>query len=97
MVRKLLSIWIAVITIVATIVSPIGTKRALAAQSEAERVIKSIGIMKTDQGNLSDRNEIVTRSQFAQLLVNASTYKDMAWNKTNLSLYTDVQKNHWAD
>ncbi|HHU71105.1 MAG TPA: S-layer homology domain-containing protein [Clostridiales bacterium] len=96
MVRKLLSIWIAVITIVATIVSPIGTKRALAAQSEAERVIKSIGIMKTDQGNLSDRNEIVTRSQFAQLLVNASTYKDMAWNKTNLSLYTDVQKNHWA-
>ena len=96
MVRKLISIWIVLITIVVTIFSPIGTKEVSAAQSEAEGVIKSIGIMKTDQGNLSDHNEIVTRSQFAQLLVNASTYKGMVWNKTNLSLYTDVQKNHWA-
>lgn len=94
--RKLISICIIIATAAMVVFSPVSTKGAYAAQGEAEKVIKSLGIMKTDQGNLNEASETVTRAQFAQLLVNISSYKNITESKTNLSLYTDVSKNHWA-
>lgn len=94
--KKLISTAIVIATLAMIMFSPITTKEGSAAQSEAEKVIKSLGIMKTDQGNLNDPTKTVTRAQFAQLLVNISSYKDITEGKTNLSLYTDVSRKHWA-
>ncbi len=94
--KKSIALIIFVVTILTTIVSPTTTIKASAAQSEAEKIIKSTGIMKTDQGYLNDKNAIVTRAQFAQLLVNASFYKGKTANESNVSLYHDVPRKHWA-
>lgn len=94
--RRIISIGIVIATVAMMVFSPLWAKGAYAAQSEAEKVIKSLGIMKIDQGNLKDSSEIVTRAQFAQLLVNISSYKDITEGKSNLSLYTDVSRKHWA-
>ncbi|NLK27536.1 MAG: S-layer homology domain-containing protein [Clostridiales bacterium] len=94
--KKSIALIVIVVTILTTIVSPITTMQASAAQSEAEKIMRSTGIMKTDQGYLDNKTAIVTRAQFAQLLVNASFYKGKTTNESNVSLYHDVPKKHWA-
>jgi len=75
---------------------PIAANRISAKSDTVNQIMKSIGIMKTDQGYLSNGSDIVNRGQFAQLLVNASIYKGKVAKDTNVSLYGDVKQDYWA-
>lgn len=74
---------------------PISAKQVNAA-SKAEQVIDALGIMNTDQESNKESTEIVTRSQFAQMIVNLSIYKGKVAGKSNVALFRDVPRDHWA-
>lgn len=72
-----------------------GTKQALAA-GNAQKVIDALEIMKTDKGVISSDAAKITRAQYAQLLVNMSSLKDTIAVSSNVSLFSDVSRKHWA-
>ncbi|MDF2942508.1 MAG: hypothetical protein K0S01_1366 [Herbinix sp.] len=87
--------------LIALLLLPIGisaaeVKQVSAASNKAEKVINALGIMKTDKGIISEGTEKITRSQYAQLLVNLSDLKDATAVSSNVSLFGDVSKKHWA-
>ncbi|HHV11043.1 MAG TPA: S-layer homology domain-containing protein [Clostridiales bacterium] len=75
--------------------APAAEAKASAA-GRASEVIKAIGVMETDQGSTSSGTDIVTRSMFAQMLINLSTLKDNASSESNVTLFKDVKKTYWA-
>lgn len=54
------------------------------------QVIEALGIMETDGGQSKDSDALVTRGEFAQMLVNMTTYKDTVNAVSNLRLFNDV-------
>jgi hypothetical protein len=72
-----------------------GTKQAYAA-TRAQKVVDALDIMVTDKGEISRDAAKITRAQFAQLLVNMSSFKDTAAISSNVTLFSDVSKKHWA-
>ncbi len=66
------------------------------ASTEAEKIIGALDIMKTDQGELDTNAAQITRAQYAQLLVNMSSLKGKVAVSSNISLFSDVSKKHWA-
>jgi hypothetical protein len=94
--KKLLSALLAVLIVVMTIASPANTVQAATSTSNAIKVIDTLGIMKTDKGDLSVGTTKVTRAQFAQMLINTSTYKGKVSAESNVSLFNDVSKKYWA-
>lgn len=62
----------------------------------AQKVITEMGIMETDKGSSNEINSKVTRGEFAQMLVNLSSMKDTVTASSNVSLFSDVSKKHWA-
>jgi hypothetical protein len=77
-------------------ISAVGVKQVSAATNKAEKVISALGIMKTDKGIISKDTTKITRSQYAQLLVNMSSLKDSIAVSSNVSLFRDVPKSHWS-
>ncbi|NLP34037.1 MAG: S-layer homology domain-containing protein [Clostridiales bacterium] len=94
--KKMIAFLIIAVGLFASVINPVTIGRASAKTYSAQQLMKSLGIMRTDKGYLSNEAENVSRSQFAQLLVNASTYKEKISRETNVSLYSDVPKEHWA-
>lgn len=94
--KKFIAWLIIASSLLMTLSSSTSVSRVSAKSDNASQIMKTIGIMKTDQGYLSVASDIVSRGQFAQLLVNASSYKGKVAKETNVSLYGDVQKDHWA-
>ncbi len=72
-----------------------GLKQTYAA-TNAQKVIDALDIMVTDKGKISTDATQITRAQYAQLLVNMSSLKDTVAVSSNVSLFSDVSKKHWA-
>lgn len=62
----------------------------------AAEVINALSIMNTDQGNADAAAPVVTRAQFAQMMVNLSTLKEDVTSESNVSIFSDVKKYYWA-
>lgn len=56
----------------------------------ASQVIDVLGIMDTDGQTNTNPGDLVTRAEFAQMLVNLSKYKDTVSATTSISLFKDV-------
>ncbi len=93
--RKVTAFIMAAVLLLPIPISAQGTRHAQAA-SNAQKVIDALEIMKTDKGEISPDTTKITRAQFAQLLVNMSSLKDAAAVSSNVSLYSDVSRKHWA-
>ncbi len=94
--RKLFNLLLAAVMLFLTAAAPFGTAEAASGTSNAEKVIQALGIMDTDQGNSNSPTQQVTRAQYAQMLVNMSSYKERVSAESNVSLFSDVSKNYWA-
>lgn len=92
MIKKVLLILLAVITI--TVMIPTnGIVFAKSADSEyATKVLDTLGIIRND--GQSDLTKYVTRAEFAKMLIDLSTYKDSVNASTSKSLFKDVKKNY---
>lgn len=93
--RKIIALVLATFLLIPTTLTASGTNQAFAASRNAEKVIKALNIMETDQGEIKSTVTKITRAQFAQLLVNISDQKEMI-AVSNTSLFKDVKKNYWA-
>ncbi len=93
--RKKLSLLLAVLLLITSLNLSLPVK-AKTSTVTAQKVITEIGIMDTDQGSTKLASSIVTRSEFAQMLVNLSSMKDTVTAASNISLFRDVSKKHWA-
>lgn len=93
--RKGLAIMLVAAMLLSTGVPGAGFRQAYAA-TNAGKVIEALDIMETDQGNIKTDAAQITRAQYAQLLVNMSSLKDSVAESSNVSLFGDVSKKHWA-
>lgn len=83
------------LTLIISMICPSAQTQVNAASRAAE-VINAIGIMDTDKGNTDVGTDEVTRARFAQMLVNMSTLKEDVSSESDVSLFSDVKKTHWA-
>lgn len=93
--RKFIALGLSMTILLSTVLMPWHPKQVTAA-SKAEQVIDALGIMNTDQGKMRESTDTVTRSQFAQMLVNVSSHKGKVSSKSNVALFRDVPKDYWA-
>lgn len=93
--RKVIAFILVTVMLLPVTIPAIGTEQALAA-SNAQKVIDALEIMKTDKGVVSPEAAKITRAQYAQLLVNMSSLKDTVAVSSNVSLFSDVSRKHWA-
>lgn len=94
--KKLLALLLTVVVAITTITAPANLAQAATNTAKVDQVIEALGIMDTDKGNSDDQTVTVTRAQFSQMLINMSTYKDTVSAASNVSLFSDVTKKHWA-
>ena len=94
--RRIIALLLIALVLLPIGISAAGVKQVSAATNKAEKVISALEIMKTDKGTISAGTDKITRSQYAQLLVNMSTLKDTIAVSSNVSLFGDVPKKHWA-
>ncbi len=94
MLKKILSLLMAVVLVTASTTTIVKAQEVNT--NRASQVITALGIMKTDDEKTTKNKTEVTRAQFAQMLVNMSSYKNMVGNDTNITLFKDVSKKHWA-
>ncbi len=72
-----------------------GFRQAYAA-TNVGKVIEALDIMETDKGVIGTNVAQITRAQYAQLLINMSPLKDAVAVSSNVSVFRDVSKKHWA-
>lgn len=94
--KKLLKRILAVILVLISAILPMNTVIAANGANNAEKVINALDIMETDKGNGSSPSAKVTRGQYAQMLVNMSSFKEKVTSESNVSLFNDVSKKYWA-
>ena len=94
--KKLLTLLLAVVMILSTAFAPLNTVKAATGTGNAQKVITALGVMKTDKGNTTSLTAKVTRDQYAQMLVNISSFKGKVTAASNVSLFKDVSKKYWA-
>ncbi|MGB4657998.1 MAG: S-layer homology domain-containing protein, partial [Mobilitalea sp.] len=94
--RRMIAVLLALTILLPFGISAAGTQKAYAATSNAPKIMEALGIMTTDKGDISETTEKITRSQYAQLLVNMSSLKDITAISSNVSLFSDVSKKYWA-
>jgi len=94
--RRIIAVLLALTILLPFGLSASGTQQAFAATNNAPKIMEALGIMTTDKGDISETTEKITRSQYAQLLVNMSSLKDTTAISSNVSLFSDVSKKYWA-
>ena len=67
-----------------------------ASTTHIEDTIRALGIMTGDSSGNLNLNRIISRAEFAQMMVNASVYKDLDDVKSGVSLFKDVKHDFWA-
>ena len=67
-----------------------------ASTTHIEDTIRALGIMNGDSSGNLNLNRIISRAEFAQMMVNASVYKDLDDVKSGVSLFKDVKHDFWA-
>ena len=93
--QKKLALIVCLVLFVAVGLTPL-TQSRVSAASRASEVINAIGVMDTDKGSNTSLSSVVTRSRYAQMLVNLSSLKDGISSESNVSLFKDVKKSYWA-
>lgn len=76
------------VVMAATVVSPI-TADAASSYNMRKKVITTAGILSG-----KDDNRTISRAQFARMLVEASTYKTAISSQSNVSVFSDVDRNN---
>ncbi len=97
--------WLAVLTAL-TLVLSLGfstvstTFAASAANSTAEdsvvTLLASMGVLTAGSDGSYHLGNTITRAEFAKMLVEASTYKDLVAGTAKTSPFSDVKGSHWA-
>lgn len=99
--KKILSIVLVALVLVASIPPLTSTpayaaSNALASTQVISDTIRALGIMTGDtKGNLN-LNRLISRDEFAQMMVNASQFKDTDNVSGGTSVFKDVKYNYWA-
>ena len=93
--RKVIAFILVTILLLPVWMTEPGAKQVFAA-TKAQKAINALDIMKTDKGEINPETVKITRGQYAQLLVNMSSLKDTVAGSSNVSLFSDVSKKHWA-
>lgn len=94
MIKKMLSMLLAMIMIVAMIPADFVRAASITDSNYAEKVIKSLGIMETVVKKNGETSDYVTRAEYAQMLVNLSVYKDTVGTTTDMSVFQDVKRTY---
>lgn len=79
-----------VVVLMLSLFTPVA--KAEAAANTASLVVDTLELMDTDKAI----SKTVTRAQFAQILVNLSSYRGTTVTNVNVSLYPDVKSTYWA-
>ena len=90
---KKISLMLITALLIMNVLTPYTTSTAYASSSKAEQIVNSMDIMTTDLGDDHNGDDIVTRGEFAQMLLNLSG--EVA-SEANITLYHDVTKTYWA-
>jgi hypothetical protein len=61
-----------------------------------ENTIRALGIMNGDENGNLRLHFYVKRSEFAKMMVQASSFKDSVGGGSNTSIFSDVPYDHWA-
>lgn len=65
-------------------------------QQTVEQTIRIMGIITGDESGNMNLSGLVTRAQFAKMMVAASSYKDSVGGMAGVSPFKDVSYKHWA-
>ena len=96
MIKRVLSMILVTMLIVTIVPENTVIKAKSTNANYANQVINTLGIMKTDGEIVDNPQAVVTRAQFAQMLVNMSTFKDMISEGAHVSLFNDVKSTYPA-
>lgn len=64
--------------------------------TEKAQVVQLLEIMNGDENGNLKLDAPVTRAEFIKMVISATPYKSHAQSTGNVSLFTDVKKEHWA-
>ena len=79
-----------------SVMAPAPTFAADKTTAHIEETIRALGIMSGDSnGNLA-LNRLISRAEFAQMMVNASVFKDSDDVSSGTSIFKDVKYDYWA-
>ncbi len=65
-------------------------------QATVEQAVRLLGVMNGDENGDMNLEGLVTRAQFAKMMVAASSYKDSVGQTSGVSPFRDVTRDHWA-
>ncbi len=94
--KKILALLLTVVVASLTITTPNVSAQTTNKAVRAEQVIEALEILNTDEGGDNPGTKVVTRGQYAQMLINMSTFKATATADSKVSLFSDVSKTYWA-
>ena len=63
---------------------------------KAINTIRALGIMQGDSDGNLRLNRLIYRSEFAQMMLNASPFKNLQKGPISFTVFSDVPANHWA-
>ena len=94
--KKLFSWLLVCAMLLTTVVAPAPTFAADKTTAHIEETIRALGIMSGDSnGNLA-LNRLISRAEFAQMMVGASVFKDSDDVSSGTSIFKDVKYDYWA-
>jgi len=73
-----------------------GTVGGSASTSHIEETIRALGIMSGNSNGDLGLNRVISRAEFAQMMVNASVFKDADDISSGTSIFKDVKYDYWA-
>lgn len=79
-----------------TVVAPAPTFAADKTTAHIEETIRALGIMSGDSNGDLALNRLISRAEFAQMMVNASVFKDSDDVRSGTSIFKDVKYDYWA-
>ncbi len=93
--RKKIALSLLAALLFSVVLTPLATEQIYAADS-VKQTMNTTGIMNTDEDYNSTDKSIVTRSRFAQMLINMSALKGTVAARSNVTVFSDVKKNDMA-
>lgn len=98
--NKLLTMLLVLSLIVSSALTPsvsyAGDTAIYASDAQLQNTIRALGIMSGDEKGDLKLNRLVYRSEFAQMMVNASVYKNTEGGTSKTSVFSDVKYDFWA-
>jgi hypothetical protein len=79
-----------------TVMAPAPTFAADKTTAHIEETIRALGIMSGDSNGDLALNRLISRAEFAQMMVNASVFKGLDNVSSGTSIFKDVKYDYWA-